>query len=135
MKELDYSHQARGERGEWPAAEAHNNAMAMSIAEVVRQLVDLLGATTVAAIGGVGETRAVKQWNNGRTPQRPNVLRFALQLATMTLDTKDPEIVRAWFQGSNPHLGDRIPMALLRDEPLAEVQVEMMAAARAFASR
>lgn len=68
-------------------------------------------------------------------PQRPNVLRFALQVATMILNTMDPDIVRAWFQGSNPHLGDRVPMVLLRDEPLAEVQVEMMAAARAFASR
>jgi hypothetical protein len=54
MKEFDYNHQTRGERGEWPAAAAHNNAMAISIAEVVGQLVDLLGATTVAAIGGVG---------------------------------------------------------------------------------
>jgi hypothetical protein len=53
----------------------------------------------------------------------------------MILNTMDPDIVRAWFQGSNPHLGDRVPMVLLRDEPLAEVQVEMMAAARAFASR
>jgi hypothetical protein len=53
----------------------------------------------------------------------------------MILSTKDPDIVRAWFHGSNPYLGDRVPIVMLRDEPLAEIQVEMMAAARAFASR
>jgi hypothetical protein len=135
MRELDQSQQNRGQRGEWSAADAHNNAMALNIGEVVRGLVDLLGATAVAAIGGVGETRAVTQWGNGRMPQRPNVLRFALQVGTMILSTKDPDIVRAWFHGSNPYLADRVPLVMLRDEPLAEIQVEMMAAARAFASR
>jgi hypothetical protein len=109
--------------------------MSLPIEAVVRELVALLGATTVATIGGVGETRAVSQWTTGRAPQRPNALRFALQLAGMIATTKDPDVVRAWFHGSNPHLGDRVPALMLRDEPLAEVQVEMMTAARAFASR
>jgi hypothetical protein len=42
---------------------------------------------------------------------------------------------RAWFQGANPLLGDRVPLVLLRDEPLESIQVPMMAAARAFAAR
>ncbi len=109
--------------------------MALPIEEVVHELVSLLGATTVAIIGGVAETRAVSQWTTGRAPQRPNVLRFALQLAGMIAVTKDPDVVRAWFHGSNPHLGDRVPVTMLRDESLAEIQGEMMAAARKFASR
>jgi hypothetical protein len=109
--------------------------MSLPIAEVVRELVALLGLTTVAMIGGVGETRAVTQWTSGREPQRPNVLRFTLQIASMILNAKNPDIARAWFHGSNPHLHDRIPAVVLRDEPLPEVQAEIMAAARDFAAR
>lgn len=117
------------------AIEAHENAMSLPIAEVVRQLVDLLGATTVATIGGVGETRAVHDWLTARAPQRPNVLRFALQLATMIAAGNDREMARAWFHGGNPRLEDGVPALLLRDRPLSEVQGPLLAAARAFAAR
>jgi len=109
--------------------------MELPIAEVVRELVDLLGATTVAVIGGVKETRAVAQWRGEREPQRPHVLRFALQLATMIAGSEDAEIARAWFHGSNPHLADEVPMLLLRRASLSEVQGPLLGAARAFAQR
>lgn len=125
----------RGTRGEWSAGEAHERAMSMPIEEVVKELTELLGSKTVAMIGGVGETRAVAQWTAGRAPQRPNVLRFTLQVASMILSTRDPDIVRAWFHGSNPHLGDRVPAVLLRHESLVEIQGDMMTAARIFAAR
>jgi len=115
--------------------DSHANAMSLPINAVVSRLVVLLGATTVAAIGGVTETRAVAQWTDGRIPQRPHVLRFALQLASMIGGEADVEIVRAWFLGSNPHLNDAVPMALLRDHPLGDVAGPMMSAARAFAGR
>ena len=115
--------------------DAHGHAMEIPIQEVVRELVDLLGAPLVAVIGGVGETRAVSQWLGNRAPQRPNVLRFALQLATMIARTIDREMARAWFEGSNPHLDDAVPALLLRDNPLADVHANLMAAARAFALR
>ena len=116
---------------------AHEHAMEMSIQEVVSELVDLLGATTVAVIGGVKETRAVTQWmsDSSRQPQRPHVLRFALQLATMIASVADREIVGAWFHGSNPHLGDKVPMLLLREDELSDVQGKLIAAARSFAGR
>ena len=115
--------------------EAHEHAMAVSIGEVVRELEHLLGATMVAAIGGVTETRAVAQWKNGREPQRPHTLRFALQIGTMIANNMDREVARAWFHGGNPHLEDATPLALLRDRPLGEVQGPLLAAARAFALR
>ena len=114
---------------------AHSQAMSLPIAEVVAQLVDLLGATNVAVIGGVLETRAVRQWMSGREPQRSHVLRFALQIGTMIAASTDQELARAWFHGSNPYLDDAIPLLLLRDMPLAEVQGKLMSAARAFASQ
>jgi hypothetical protein len=114
---------------------AHEHAMEIPIEEVVRELVALLGATTVAVIGGVKETRAVSQWISGRAPQRPHVLRFALQLGSMIASQATNEIARAWFHGSNPLLGDAIPMMVLRDGQLNDIQGPLLAAARSFAAR
>jgi hypothetical protein len=115
--------------------QAHDHAMSIPIRQVVRELTDLLGTPTVAVIGGVGETRAVYQWMHDREPQRPHVLRFALQVATMIASTSDRHIARAWFHGSNPRLGDEIPMFQLRDRALADVQGPILGAARAFTQR
>lgn len=116
--------------------EAHRNAMSLPIGQVVSSLVEILGATTVAAIGGVTETRAVNQWITGREPHRQHVLRFTLQIASMLADEGDDyEAVRAWFQGSNPALNDAIPALLLRDEPLEKIQASLVKAARDFALR
>lgn len=114
---------------------AHEHAISSDIRSVVRELVEALGATMVAAIGGVSETRAVKQWMSDREPQRPHVLRFALQLAWIIGEKGDRNMVRAWFQGLNPHLNDAIPLLLLRERRLTEVQAPLMAAARAFSPR
>lgn len=124
-----------GSTGGLTDAQAHAVAMSMPIQAVVRRLIDVLGATTVSVIGGVSETRAVMQWTDGRTPQRPHVLRFAFQLAAMIGGDDNDEVVRAWFSGSNPHLNDQVPILMLRDQRLNEVAGPMMAAARAFAAR
>ncbi len=116
-------------------AQAHAEAMSLPINVVVTRLVALLGATAVAVIGGVTETRAVTQWTDGRSPQRPNVLRFALQIATVIGGESRTEAVRAWFAGSNPHLDDQVPMLMLRDKPLNDIAAPIMGAARAFAAR
>jgi len=115
--------------------DAHGHAMEIPIQSVVSELIGRLGAPLVAVIGGVGETRAVLQWTKSRTPQRPNVLRFALQVATMIARMSDYEMARAWFEGSNPQLDDAVPALILRDRPLADVQSNLMAAARSFALR
>ena len=118
------------------AEEAHNQAMGQPLTRVVEQLTELLGATTVAAIGGVTETRAVQMWASGeREPQRPHTLRFALQLALMMSNLAGADMSKAWFHGSNPYLEDRVPMVLLRDQALDSIQLPLMSAARAFAAR
>jgi len=48
-----------------PDLAAYNEAVGMSTAELVTALRDLLGAKLVAYIGGVKETRAVRQWAEG----------------------------------------------------------------------
>jgi hypothetical protein len=114
---------------------AHDYAISSDVREVVKGLVDLLGATMVAAIGGVSETRAVKQWMTDREPQRPHALRFALQLAWMICEKGDRNTARAWFQASNPHLHDAVPLLLLRERQLSDIQGPLMTAARAFMPR
>lgn len=115
--------------------DAHEHAMSLSLPEVVRELVDLLGATTVASLGGVNETRAVAQWMNGREPQRAHTLRFTLQIVKMIATPQDGEVTRAWLHGSNPYLNDAAPLTLLRERPLDEVQAPLLKAARAFGVR
>jgi hypothetical protein len=115
--------------------DAHDYVMRLPMRDVVKELAELLGPTTVAVIGGVKETRAVAQWMADRDPQRPHVLRFALQIAVMLTGRQDAEFTRAWFHAANPRLDDRIPMLLLRDLPLDDIQRPMLMAARAFASR
>lgn len=118
------------------AKQAHSEAMSLPISAVVQSLVDLLGATMVATAGGVKETRAVQQWIDGsREPQRPHVLRFALQIALMISTSATTDRARAWFNGANPHLEDRVPLFVLRDGTLEEIQGPLMFAARAFAAR
>ncbi len=114
--------------------EAHNHAISAPLKGVVQELIDALGPTVVATVGGVNETRAVMQWLKDRKPQRPHVLRFSLQLARMIAEREDAVIVRAWFQGTNPSLQDRSPALLLRNMPLEEIQGPLMAAARSFAA-
>jgi hypothetical protein len=126
---------SRAERPFLTAAEAHTQAMSLPIRDIVAHLLHFLDATTIAVIAGVGETRAVNGWLNGREPQRPQVLRFALQLAAMIASTGNAEVCKAWFHGSNPHLDDRVPMILLRESRLPEVQPLLLAAARLFAAR
>ncbi|GAC1404020.1 MAG: hypothetical protein NVSMB64_06590 [Candidatus Velthaea sp.] len=123
------------EPGALSDTDAHNRAMSLPIRSVVRELTDLLGATTVAVIGGVTETRAVQQWMSDREPQRPHVLRFALQIAMMIASVQKRETAQAWFHGSNPRLDDAVPMFLLRDMPLGDIQGRLLAAARTFALR
>ena len=124
-----------------PVGEAHTAIIALAggpgqaALPFAEAFAELLGPTTVAVIGGVKETRAVAQWMADRDPQRPHVLRFALQIAVMLTGRQDAEFTRAWFHAANPRLDDRIPMLLLRDLPLDDIQRPILMAARAFASR
>jgi hypothetical protein len=96
---------------------------------------DLLGARLVAYIGGVQNTRAVREWAEGaRAPSKDEQqrLRLALQVALLITEADDKEIAQAWFQGMNPQLEDRSPARMLRDADLNEAGPAVIAAARAF---
>jgi hypothetical protein len=118
-----------------PDLAAHQQVVRMDTGAVVRQLVELLGARLVAYLGGVTETRAVRQWLHGEREMRTEAearLREALTVALTIASRDEARTVQAWFQGLNPQLADRSPARLLRDGDLAEVGPEVRQAARAF---
>jgi hypothetical protein len=110
----------------------------MSTAELVTALRNLLGAKLVAYIGGVKETRAVRQWAEGsrKIASRDDVerLRVAYRAARMINVRDNTQVVQAWFQGLNPFLDDVSPARLLRDSDIDADGPRVIAAAREFAA-
>ena len=121
-----------------PDLDAYNNAMAMTTAELVTALRDLLGAKLVAYLGRVKETRAVRQWADGTrsigNPVDVDRLRVAYRAAAVITARDSKEVAQAWLQGLNPLLDDRSPARLLRDGDLEEVGPQVLTAARQFAA-
>lgn len=116
---------------------AYTESVKLPIAEVVQRLRELLGATLVAYLGEVKETRAVAQWAAGtREPSAvvQNRLRLAYHVATLLLENDDPRVVQAWFQGMHPQLGDVAPARVLREQDADDAGPAVLAAARSFAA-
>lgn len=121
-----------------PGLHAHALATRLDTPVLVKELRDLLGAKLVAYLGGVRETRAVRQWAEGTRSIQDNTderrLRLAYQIAVLIAERDAPDVIQAWFQGLNPALEDRSPARLLREGDLDEVGPAVLGAARAFAA-
>lgn len=121
-----------------PGLHAHALATRLDTPVLVKELRDLLGAKLVAYLGGVRETRAVRQWAEGTRSIQDNTderrLRLAYQIAVLIAERDAPDVIQAWFQGLNPSLEDRSPARLLREGDLDEVGPAVLGAARAFAA-
>jgi hypothetical protein len=118
-----------------PDLDAHARATRAGFQEVVGELREGLGARLVAYLAGVGETRAVNEWAEGkRVPGEETQLRlrFALRITIPLVAADSPAIAQAWFQGLNPQLEDRSPARLLREGALDDVGPVIVAAQRAF---
>lgn len=116
--------------------EALNQSIRTDTVDLIAQLRERLGAQLVAYIGGVGETRAVREWIEGRRePRRETVerLRNAYQVALFLERHESRRTIHAWFQGMNPMLDDRSPARTLRDGTEEEA-ASVLAAARALAA-
>lgn len=119
-----------------PGLHAHAQAIRLETPTLIKELRDLLGAKLVAYLGGVRETRAVRQWAEGTRAVQDSAderrLRLAYQVATLIAERDSAGVVQAWFQGLNPDLEDRSPARLLREGELDEVGPLVLAAARTF---
>ncbi len=121
-----------------PNLAAHVTATRLEPAVLVKELRELLGARLVAYLGGVKETRAVRQWAEGsrRVAGGEDLarLRVAYQAAALLTESDAPAVVQAWFTGLNPALADRSPARVLRENPVEDAGPQVLAAARQFAA-
>ena len=103
-------------------------------AEVVRELVRILGTPFVAVLAGVSSTRTVRLWCEGaQPPERLDRLRFALHVAGILLESEELDVVRTWFGGMNPDLFEENPLLLLAEGTEAQ-QTAVLEAARRYIS-
>ena len=65
-----------------PGLRAHAQAVRLDTPVLVKGLRDLLGAKLVAYLGGVRETRAVRQWAEGTRGVQDKTDEYRLRLAT-----------------------------------------------------
>jgi hypothetical protein len=101
-----------------------------AIPEIVSRLRTLLGRDVVAVLVRRAP-RAVTRWVAGDTEplaREEGLLRDAYQITQLLSEVEPDEVVRAWFMGMNPHLGDESPVEALREGRVRDA----MAAARAF---
>jgi hypothetical protein len=114
---------------------AYQDSVRYSEQEIVQALRDLLGARLVAYIGGVQETRAVRQWADGdRSPSAAVMqrLRTTYHVAALLREKDSAAVVQAWFQGMNPQLDDVAPARVLREGDPDQAGPSVLAAARAW---
>lgn len=109
---------------------AHGQAVATAIPEVVGRLRTVLRRDVVAVLVS-RNPRAVTRWVAGdaRPPAREeDLLRDAFQITQVLGEVEPDEVIRAWFMGMNPQLGDESPVEALREGRVRDA----IAAARAF---
>ncbi|TIH33808.1 hypothetical protein [Subtercola vilae] len=118
-----------------PGLRAYEDSLRLAPAEVVAALRETLGAKLVAYLGGVRETRAVREWADGtRIPADEVIqrLRAAYYVTAMLRDRESAPTVASWFQGMNPELDDVAPARMLREQDLDTAGPAVLAAARSF---
>jgi hypothetical protein len=109
--------------------------VATAFADVVAELVAVLGRHNVAAIGGATRTSAVADWINAKSAPDSDIearLRLALRLLRIIETRFSKSTASAWLQGSNPDLDDEMPIALVATAPLEKFEKALITAAHAF---
>jgi len=116
------------------AMASHYETTRMDIHELVRRLNSHLGATLVATMAGVRDSKLPYRWAklDGPTPnpEAEHRLRVAHRTWLMLADAESDHIARAWFIGANPLLDETAPIMALRQGDTQQV----IRAAEAFTS-
>ncbi len=114
--------------------QAHRLSIRVPLDGAVRELQGLLSRRLTAYIAGVKDAKTVTRWVNGETTDMRQAseerVRTAYEIMQLLLAFDSPEVVRAWFIGLNPELGDVSPAEALHEGRLKEA----LSAARAFAA-
>lgn len=111
---------------------AHRQSVHASAAEVAGYLQELLSRRLVAYVAGVKDAKTVTRWASGEVEnvreENEKRLRTAYEIAQLLVRFDSPRVVKAWFIGLNPQLGDVSPAEAIHGGELREA----MSAARAF---
>ncbi len=111
---------------------AHRQAMRAPIPSIASFLQDLLSRRLVAYVTGVKDAKTVSRWANDEVKEvrqeSEERLRIAYEIAQLLVQFDSPRVVKAWFIGLNPQLGDVSPADAICKGQLKEAMV----AARAF---
>ena len=113
------------------AQSAHRQTVESTPADVARFLQDALGQKLVAYIANVSGPRTVAHWVAGDRHPKPEAeerLRAAFYVFRLLGEAESSHIVRAWFAGMNPALGDTAPATAIREGKARDA----VAAAKAF---
>lgn len=98
----------------------------LSISEVTKFLVEVLGRSIVQHLAGISDPQAVRDWIGGTRQPRTTTeqrLRTAYRVFQI-INLADTEYTaRAWFIGLNPQLGDEAPATAIREDRLRDVIV------------
>jgi hypothetical protein len=110
---------------------ANRQAVLTPVTDVADFLQDVLGRRLVAYVADVKDAKTVSRWAHGETEPREaseKRLRTAYEIAYLLAAFDSPRVVKAWFIGLNPQLGDISPAEAIHDETFKDA----LAAARAF---
>ncbi len=112
--------------------QAHARSVSTPLADIVRDLSDLLTRDLTAYVANVSDSGTINRWASGHVNPRPKHeqrLRVAYEIVQLLRETENSEeTIRAWFLGLNPHLEDDPPVEAICEGRLKET----LAAARAF---
>lgn len=112
--------------------QAYRLSIETPLAQIVQALQETLTRRMVAYIAGVKDGRSVTRWSNGDVvdirQSSDERLRAAYWIMQLLSQYDSPAIVKAWFIGLNPQLGDVAPAEAIRDGRLKET----LGAARVF---
>ena len=109
----------------------------MDSRELVARLVGTIGRKLTAYVGGTRNVREVDRWlaSAAINDDQESRFRLALSVVDILVERDPPEIVQLFLTGLNLELGDRVPLRLLRDEPVEAIAADLLAAARTMAEQ
>lgn len=116
-------------------ASIHARAVRLDPPVLVRELLDHLGPTVVAALAGVRDRKQPYKWatDGGAMPRDESLTRMQVAYrAWWTIaEVNGEKIARSWFIGANPRFGERPPYMAIREDQFTDV----LAAAEEFVDR
>lgn len=107
------------------AVSTHAATTRMDVHELVRRLNSHLGATLVAALAGVRDSKLPYRWAKMDGPAPGTAaeerLRAAHRAWLVLADSESDQVARSWFVGANPLLDEVPPFMALRNGETRQV--------------